>query len=90
MAEPATDATDLTVVSDSFDALKANFVGGGEALRDRVPPATDFVVLYVYQNQIGHSPQVTAEYAAQTPAFVVRLNGLDYVRIYDGPRGRRS
>jgi hypothetical protein len=84
------NAADLEVVSDSFDALKANFVGGGEPLRDRVSPTTDFVVLYVYQNQIGHSPQVTAEYAARAPAFVVRLNGLDYVKIYNGPRDGRS
>jgi hypothetical protein len=77
-------------VADSFDALKANFVGGGEPLRDRVSPSTDFVVLYVYQDQIGHSPQVTAAYADQAPALVVQLNGLDYVRVYNGPRGGRS
>jgi Dolichyl-phosphate-mannose-protein mannosyltransferase len=84
------DAIDLAVVADSFDALKANFVGGGEPLRDRVSPSTDFVVLYVYQDQIGHSPQVTAAYADQAPALVVQLNGLDYVRVYNGPRGGRS
>jgi hypothetical protein len=76
----------LSVASHSYDALKANFVGSGDALRDRVPPGTDFVVLYEYQTQIGQSPQVLAEYAGRTPDYVVRLNGLDYVRIFRVPR----
>jgi hypothetical protein len=83
-AQPGAEG--LTVVSHSFDALKANFVGGGEALRDRVPASADFVVLYQYQTQIGHAPQVRAEYGGQTPEHVVRLNGIDYVKIYRGPR----
>ena len=42
-------------------------------------------MLYNYQTQIGHSPQVVADYGQRTPAFTVRLNGIDYARVYRGP-----
>jgi hypothetical protein len=79
-------AENMHVVSDSFDALKATFVGSGEPLRDRVPPSADYVVLYGYQTQIGHSPRVVVDYAARPPEYVVRLNGVEYARVYRGPR----
>jgi hypothetical protein len=79
-------AENLHVVADSFDVLKATFLGGGETLRDRVSSSTDYVVLYVYQTQIGHSPRVVAEYGGREPEHVVRLNGIEYVRVYRGPR----
>jgi hypothetical protein len=78
-------ADNLTVASHSFDALKANLRGGGETLRDRVPASADFVVIYVYQSQIEHGSQVLADYAVRQPVHVVRLDGIDYVRIYRGP-----
>jgi hypothetical protein len=78
-------ARGLSVVSDSFDVLQATYVGSGETLRDRVPASADYVVLYNYQTQIGHSPHVVAEYAQRTPALTVRLNGIDYARVYRGP-----
>jgi hypothetical protein len=78
-------ARGLSVVSDSFDVLQATFVGSGETLRDRVPASADYVVLYNYQTQIGHSPHVVAEYAQRTPEFTVRLNEIDYARVYRGP-----
>ena len=80
-----TGASGLSVVSDSFDVLQATFVGSGETLRDRVPASADYVVLYNYQTQIGHSPHVVAEYAQRTPEFTVGLNGIDYARVYRGP-----
>ena len=76
------------MVSHSYDALKATYVGGGEPLRDRVPPSADFVVLYNYQVQIGHAPSVVAEYRAQPPVHVVTLQGLEYAWVYRGPRSR--
>ena len=78
-------ASGLTVVSDSYDALQATFVGSGETLRDRVPGSADYVVLYNYQTQIGHSPRVVADYSARTPEYVVHLNGIDYAWVYRGP-----
>jgi hypothetical protein len=78
-------ASSLSVASDSFDVLQATFVGSGETLRDRVPASADYVVLYSYQTQIGHSPHVVAEYGQRTPEFTVRLNGIDYARVYRGP-----
>jgi hypothetical protein len=83
------NAAGLSVVSHSFDVLKAVFVGGGEALRDRVPAGTDYVVLYNYQTQIGQSPSVLGVYGSRQPEHVVRLNGIEYARIYRGPRGER-
>jgi hypothetical protein len=83
-------ASDLRVVSDSYDALQATFIGSGEALRDRVPPSADYVVLYAYQTQIVHSPRVQADYAARTPEYVVRLNGIEYARVYRSARERSA
>jgi hypothetical protein len=75
----------LTVVSHSYDALKANLRGGGETLRDRVPASADYVVIYMYQTQIEHGSQVLADYAGRQPEHVITINGIDYVRIYRGP-----
>jgi hypothetical protein len=79
-------AENLHVASDSFDVLKSTFVGGGETLRDRVSASTDYVVLYVYQTQIAHSPRVALEYSGHEPEYTVRLNGIEYARVYRGPR----
>jgi hypothetical protein len=80
------NAADLWVVSHSFDILQALIVGSGEALRDRVPSNADYVVLYRFQIQIGHSPRVLDEYLnRRTPEHVVWINGIEYARIYRGP-----
>jgi hypothetical protein len=80
------NAADLWVVSHSFDILQALIVGSGEALRDRVPSNADYVVLYRFQIQIGHSPRVLDEYLNRhTPEHVVWINGIEYARIYRGP-----
>jgi hypothetical protein len=79
-------AADLWVVSHSFDILQALIVGSGESLRDRVPSNADYVVLYRFQIQIGHSPRVLDEYLnRRTPEHVVWINGVEYARIYKGP-----
>jgi hypothetical protein len=80
------NAADLWVVSHSFDILQALIVGSGEALRDRVPSNADYVVLYRFQIQIGHSPRVLDEYLNRhAPEHVVWINGVEYARIYRGP-----
>jgi 4-amino-4-deoxy-L-arabinose transferase-like glycosyltransferase len=84
--QPGAEA--LRVVSHGYDVLKATYVGGGEPLRDRVPAAADFVVLYNYQTQIGHASGVVAEYRALEPVYVVTLQGLEYAWVYRGPRSR--
>jgi hypothetical protein len=83
-AEPG--AADLWVVSHSFDILQPLIVASGEPLRDRVPSNADYVVLYRFQIQIGHSPRVLAEYLdGHRPEHVVWINGVEYARIYRGP-----
>ncbi|MCC7372241.1 MAG: glycosyltransferase family 39 protein [Chloroflexi bacterium] len=80
------NAQDQWVVSHSFDILQALIVGSGESLRDRVPGNADWVVLYRFQIQIGHSPRVLDEYLnRRTPEHVVWINGVEYARIYRGP-----
>jgi len=79
-------AADHWVVSHSFDILQALIVASGEPLRDRVPSNADYVVLYRFQIQIGHSPRVLDEYLnRRTPEHVVSINGIEYARIYRGP-----
>jgi hypothetical protein len=80
------NASDLWIVSHSFDILQARIVGSGEALRDRVPSNADFVVLYRFQIQVGQSPRVLDEYLNRhQPEKVVWINGVEYARIYRGP-----
>ncbi|HZO28854.1 MAG TPA: glycosyltransferase family 39 protein [Chloroflexota bacterium] len=79
-------APDHWIVSQSFDILQALIVASGEPLRDRVPSNADFVVLYRFQIQIGHSPRVLDEYLnRRMPEHVVTINGVEYARIYRGP-----
>ena len=74
-------------MSHSFDILQALIVGSGESLRDRVPGNADWVVLYRFQIQIGHSPRVLDEYLnRRTPEHVVTINGVEYARIYKDER----
>lgn len=85
------DAENLWVVSHSFDILQARIVGSGEPLRDRVPSNADYVVLYRFQIQIGHSPRVLDEYLTRhTPEHVVTIDGIEYARIYRGPKQARG
>jgi hypothetical protein len=80
------DAENLWVASHSFDILQALIVGSGEPLRDRVPSDADYLVLYRFQIQIGHSPRVLDEYLNRhQPEHVVWINGIEYARIYRGP-----
>jgi hypothetical protein len=80
-------APDLWIVSHSFDILQPLIVASGEPLRDRVPANADYVVLYRFQIQIGHSPRVLDEYLSRrSPDHVVWINGIEYARIYRGPR----
>src|SRR5262249_23546735 len=79
-------ASDLWGGSYPFDTLQPLIVGSGESLRDRVPSNADYVVLYRFQIQIGHSPRVLDEYLnRRTPEQVIWINGVEYARIYKGP-----
>jgi len=84
------NAADLWVESHSFDVLQPLIVASGEPLRDRVPSNADYVVLYRFQMQIGHSPRVVAEYSAREPEHVVRIGDVEYARIYRGPKQLRA
>ena len=85
------NAADLHVVSHSFDILQPLIVASGEPLRDdRVPRNADYLILYRFQTQIGNSPRVEAEYSAREPEYVVRISGIEYARIYRGPRQQRA
>jgi hypothetical protein len=80
-------AADQWVVSQSFDILQALIVGSGEPMRDRVPSDADYIVLYRFQIQVGHNPRVLDEYLNRhVPEHVVWINGIEYARIYRGPR----
>jgi hypothetical protein len=80
------DAENLWVVSHSFDILQPLIVASGEPLRDRVPNNADYVVLYRFQMQIGHSPRVLAEYVGRRePELSVWIGDIEYARVYRGP-----
>ena len=80
------DAEKLWVVSHSFDILQPLIVASGEPLRDRVPNNADYVVLYRFQMQIGHSPRVLAEYVGRRePELSVWIGDIEYARVYRGP-----
>jgi 4-amino-4-deoxy-L-arabinose transferase-like glycosyltransferase len=76
------NAAQLTVVTDSHDVLQGAFVGRAIALSNRVPSTADYLVLYHYQTQLRHWPRVLNTYSRRQPDHVVRLNGIDYARVY--------
>jgi 4-amino-4-deoxy-L-arabinose transferase-like glycosyltransferase len=76
------DAARLTVVADSHDVLQAAFVGTALPLRDRLPESASYLVVYHYQSQVRPAPSVLAPFRRRPPDQVIRLNGIDYARIY--------
>jgi hypothetical protein len=85
------NAQNLWVESHSFDILQALLLASGASLRDRVSSNADYVVLYRFQIQIGHSPRVLDEYLNQhTPVHTVWINGIEYARIYEGPNRQQA
>ncbi|MCC6179054.1 MAG: glycosyltransferase family 39 protein [Chloroflexi bacterium] len=79
------NADNLWIVSHSFDILQPLIAASGEPLRDRVPSNADYVVLYRFQEQIGHSPRVVAEYQRRAPEYVATIGGIEYAWVYRGP-----
>ncbi|MDP8922329.1 MAG: glycosyltransferase family 39 protein [Chloroflexota bacterium] len=84
------NAAELYVVSHSFDILQPLIAASGEPLRDRVPSNADYLVLYRFQMQIGHSARVVTEYLGREPEHVVRIGDVEYARIYRGPKQQRA
>jgi hypothetical protein len=76
------DAEGLTVAADSHDVFQAAFIGQAVPLSDRPPESAAYVVLYHYQSQIHLWPRVLATYRNREPEHVIRLNGIEYARIY--------
>jgi hypothetical protein len=75
-------AAQLTVVTDSRDVLQGVFVGQTVEVSNRFPENADYLVLYHYQTQIRRWPRVVDTYAQRRPDHVVRLNGVEYARIF--------
>ena len=85
------DAERLTVAADSHDVLQAAFVGQALPLGDRLPESVAYVVVYHYQAQVRPSPRVLVPLRGRAPDEVIRLNGIEYARIYRvTPADRRS
>jgi 4-amino-4-deoxy-L-arabinose transferase-like glycosyltransferase len=80
------NARDLWITSDFFDILQPLILASGEPLRDRVPRDADYVVLYRLQMQTGQRPRVLAEYLDRQPEHSVWIVGIEYARVYRGPR----
>jgi 4-amino-4-deoxy-L-arabinose transferase-like glycosyltransferase len=79
-------ADDAWVVAHSYDVLQAMMRPQGEPLRDRIPGNADYIVLYKFQTQIGHSPRVVAElFGRREPELTVRIGPIDYAWVFRGP-----
>jgi 4-amino-4-deoxy-L-arabinose transferase-like glycosyltransferase len=76
------NAERLTVAADSHDVFQAAFFGRAVPLSDRPPESAAYVVLYHYQSQIHLWPRILATYRNREPEQVIRLNGVEYARIY--------
>jgi hypothetical protein len=60
----------------------SDFAPGQQTIRDW--KNSDYCIIYINQWQRGRLPQQLVDYlASQEPAFVVRLQGLDYAYVYD-------
>jgi hypothetical protein len=77
------DAAALHVGSYYASALAPFFAG---SLSGVTAGGLDYTVLYVKQAQAGEpSPTILRYFEGEMPAHRVRLNGIEYARIYAGP-----
>ena len=77
-----------TIATSYHRVLQAQVRGSAVPL-ERVRMA-DYVVPYVNTLQRGAEREVLAPYLAQTPEHTVRINGIEYARIYRGPHYPRG
>lgn len=81
------DAAQLRVAAHSWDILAGLVVVDGEPLRDGVPDDADYIVTYGRRIQMHRwGPSLERYLAANPPAYVVRINGIEYVQIHPGPK----
>ena len=85
-------ASDLRVMSHYPDGSFSYFFEGETlnlperwgGLADEQLDGVDYLVLYIHQWQRRRpDPEMLAFFAAQTPEFVVRIDGLDYAQVYN-------
>jgi len=77
------DAPALRVGSYYASALAPFFRG---KIRDVTDGGLDYVVVYLKQAQGGYpSPSILRYFDAEEPLQTVRLDGIEYARIYSGP-----
>lgn len=89
--ERAPDAEEMTVATWYAPSFAPYFKGESKDIGKALDPKQPWwqeahrVVLYVnqFQRQLP-SPEVLAYFNAQKPLYTVRLNGVDYARIYPG------
>ena len=77
-----------TVATSYHRVLQAQLRGSALPL-ERVRMA-DYVVPYVNTLQRGAEGEILAPYLAATPEHTVRINGIEYARVYRGPHFPRG
>lgn len=78
------NAERIVVTCLYYDLLRAQFPGGGVPLADW--RQADYLVDYVNMDQRGLIPsQLRGLVSSTTPLFTVRINGLEYARVYPIP-----
>jgi 4-amino-4-deoxy-L-arabinose transferase-like glycosyltransferase len=86
------DAANLQVAAHSWDILAGLVPMDGEPLRDGIPDDADYIVTYGRRIQMRRwGASLERYFAANAPAYVVQINGIEYVHIYAGPHlGQRG
>jgi hypothetical protein len=78
---------ELRIAAHSWDILAGLAPVDGEPLRDGVPDDADYIVTYGRRIQMHRwGPSLERYLQANPPAYVVRINGIEYVHIHPGPR----
>lgn len=80
------NADSLQVVSWYPEAMAPLLRGRALSTRDYSASRTDYVVLYVNEEQRELGGPLARQLALQPPAHEVRLNGITYARVYAVPR----
>ncbi len=83
------NAERLRVVAQNFDALRAQYVGRGEPLRDTTRARVEYLVLSVAGvQQRKHAEAYERYLQGATLEFTARIGGVDYAWVYRLPAPR--
>jgi hypothetical protein len=76
---------ETTIAADNSNVLRAHLHSGRVIPLDKAASA-DYVIQYVNEVQITQRWEPSREFLGKDPEHTVWINGIEYARVYQGPR----